>query len=207
MAPAGRRTLGARAAGPADPRERAPHGGEHVGERIAVELDRHRLEASGSQYRSELVAVVAAEVTCPAVHRPELPRERRNAQYHPAAGTHMQGPLAERRSVVLDVLEHLERADEVEGRVRWEHAQVAVDDQPAAARSLERLRVGLDADVAVAPREPHAHCTLARTHLEHRLDAGEPGEQPGDDVVAEPAPDRQGRIGHPDVAGANSSGQ
>jgi len=67
-------------------------------------------------------------------------------------------------------------------------------------RGLAGELVGLDADVAVAGREPGAEGASARADLEDRLDPVQSGKRALDQVVAEPGVEREGREGGVDPA-------
>ena len=165
------------------------------------------------QRRGKLVALVA----------PEVPRFRvRRSEPVCAGGTlsssepcwpHERRPVAERRRIVLAVLEHLEGADQVErgaGRQRVEAAAEIVSTRPprtagAPSRTTARRARGRR---IVAPRGPDAERALSCADLEHRSDVVELRQQPADRVVPKPPLDRQRRVrlDEGDQAGIRCSG-
>jgi hypothetical protein len=101
-------------------------------------------------------------------------------------------PAAERIDLELQVLEHLERADEVERLRRDERLVVALDESRGADPTRcdgERRRVGFEADVVVPAREQRAHRSLPGAHLQNALDTGR--KHPLDRVVAQPRVQRE----------------
>jgi hypothetical protein len=133
--------------------------------------------------------------------------ERRRAQHHPATGPQPLRPLGERLAVVLDVLDHLERAHQIELLVVGKHGQVAVVHlSPAAGRlqpglcDLVRDLVQLDGRVGrIAGREPGGETALAAADLEDVAGAGR--KQPGHQVPAHPGVRAERGQGHDDSSG------
>ena len=97
----------------------------------------------------------------------------RDADQHPASRPYKALPALERSAVVLEVLEHLERTDEVERLIRLVAPVVAAHHLPPGDpphRHREGARVGLEPDVGVATGEEDSHRPLPGADLEHPLD-------------------------------------
>lgn len=132
------------------------------------------------------VLVVGAPATLPAWH----------AEYEPAARPDLLAPLCKSSGIVLNMLEHLERANDVEllsdvsGGPRDDAAP------PSSGESFScdsgGLGVDLGAYIVVIGREPRPEPAEARTDLENRVDR-QTGKAVPDKVVAMPAAQRQRR--------------
>ena len=184
------------------PREQIPCRLEEIAERKPVREHVHVVEVRQREHVDEIVSVVAANVArCLVVRAPALSPGRHGEQ-EPPARSEPGGPVAHRRRVVLDVLEHLERADDVEAPLGVDGVQVAEHDRAATepgkpiAGDGEGGRIALDADVLVALREPNGEGAEPRADLEHGLVVLALVEDTREDVPAQPAVQGQSRSAH-----------
>ncbi|HVM68525.1 MAG TPA: hypothetical protein VM204_01650 [Gaiellaceae bacterium] len=155
---------------------------------VAPQLD--DLEPRPRGDLAQALGGVAAAVARRLVRRAEELGPPGDAQQHVAAGPSERRPLPQRGDVVVEVLEHLEGADEVVGAGRRRLAQ-----HPSGEDGLgrgERAWVGLDAGVVAAEREPRPDRSAPRAELEHRPRRHALDERP-DDVPPQRALDRQRR--------------
>jgi hypothetical protein len=97
----------------------------------------------------------------------------RDADDQRASGAKVPNPAGEGSAVVLDVLEHLESADEIEVARRNELLERHVPDDTAGPDAFDcgrvRCRIRLDPDVVEAIGEEGADRGGARTDVEDRV--------------------------------------
>jgi len=117
----------------------------------------------------------------------------RHAEHEVATGADAAGPSAQRSRVILDVLQDLEGADEIEGLVRLEDVALIARQHPPAACCChplacqgERGLVELDARVRRRRGQARSEPAAAAPDLEHRPDRPDPVQVPADDVVPQP---------------------
>jgi hypothetical protein len=89
-------------------------GKEHVADRESVRHHRYVCQAGLSQYSREVIAVVSPIVPLSRVRGAEAITTRGNTHEEPASALDVALPVHQCSSVVLDVLQHFERADHVE---------------------------------------------------------------------------------------------
>lgn len=87
---------------------------EEIPERKPVQAQYRVAQADGAHERLHIARVVAAVVANTLVGRSPPGTPCRDAEHHPASRTNMLAPRPKSGLIVLDVLEHLEGADEVE---------------------------------------------------------------------------------------------
>jgi hypothetical protein len=165
---------------------------ERIAQREAVGHQLRGLEARLAEKLREPVGVVTAEVADPPIGRPKALLVCGHAQEEPTTRAEAVSPHPQLGSVILDMLEHLEGANEVEAVVGYhvEHGPHALP----GPRSRDRVR--LDADVLVAAGQPRPDGPLSGTDLEYALDVVEAVEQPFDHVPAQPGVRGQRRFTH-----------
>ncbi len=175
---------------------------QHVAGREAVGDNGDVDKPSRREQTRDVVSVVAAKVSGFAIGRAESVSPGRHADQKPAAGPDPRAPLGDSGGVVLDVLQHLERAHEIERSARSEHRKVALDDLlhaggvEASASRRERRRVGLEPGVRVAASEHDTDRALPSADLQHRTDSCGAPQAAEDRVVAQPRVQGQSRC-HP----------
>ena len=95
-------------------RQRVAHALEHVPEAGSVAAEPNDLEARVVELAAQRVALVPAIVADELVGRTEVIGVGGDAQQQPTVGPDVVVPLLQRELVVGDVLEHFERAGDVE---------------------------------------------------------------------------------------------
>ena len=129
-------------------------------------LNRTTSKPAFSRRRRKRVAFVAAVVTDELVGRAVVVFVRGHAQEQPARRPQVLAPLLQRERVVFDVLEHLERAHDVEltigdvGELRVDRAAAVGGDPGFGGRA--GLVVELDAGVGVVTRRATSRGRLRR---------------------------------------------
>jgi len=192
------------------PQVAAP-GREPVAGRLQRVPERHPVEPGPDVSQPRLLELgrergrlVAAEVADRLVHRavPRRPRGRGHEQG--PSRPQPPGPRAQCGVVVLDVLDDLEGADEVETvpvdllERPVEPGGLRAGGSGALARDGDAGRVQLDAGVVVASRQPDPDGTLPAADLEHPRSRCRERlvHDPGDDVPSQPREGCQWRQWH-----------
>ncbi len=171
---------------------------EGVAEQQSDPLDRVHGEACLAEDPGEPLRVVAPVMAGASICGTEAVLSRGHAQKQPAARPEPPAPHGQRRTLVADVFQHLEGADEVEPSLGIEVVDV-VDDLPSAdlrqsrPRRGSRRSIGLDADVVVGGGQPGAERALARSDLQNRSDVVESPQERPDGVVPKPRSECQRR--------------
>ena len=154
------------------------------------------MPARGSRALHKHRARVAAEVMVDLVVLAPEPAVGRHGQEQMAAGGRDAAQLAQGPGVVLDVLEHVGGADEVEAPVvvgKRLEARLAYAGQAARAAEVHRSRRGLHALCATEPRvilevAPGAAAGVKDSRRNRKVDPGEQctnhGSSPAEPPVA-----------------------
>jgi hypothetical protein len=132
-------------------------------------------EACRGQHALSLGSAVAAKVAGLLVRLRESVRARRNTDEKVTVGCDERAPLYERRQVVFEMLEDLERADEVElaasnqfepAVVKTVGIETVLRKSPSCGR--DRRQVEIDARVVIPRGEQRSNGSQAHADLENR---------------------------------------
>ena len=140
--------------------------------------------------------IITAEVADDVVPRTVPVLVRRDRQEQPAVGAQPARPLLQRRRIVFDMLEDLERAYQVEPAFAEildrdvAHLAAAGGGEPPAGHGPGRP-VRLHAQIPVALCQPDADRALAAADFEHVTDSR--GQHALDQLIAQPRVRRQRR--------------
>jgi len=153
--------------------------GKEDGVEVAEVLER---ESAAPEQVEESLARIAPQMARNVVVRPPHPFVCRHGGQEQAAGLEPRLQCAERARIVLDVLQHVERGDQVEAssgegeRIR----QPAGLYGPDAARGCPRARgfVELHGEELAVPGEEREVAAIAAAHFEDRSPGSPPAEVP-----------------------------
>jgi hypothetical protein len=123
-------------------RDRVPKELEQIAERIPVSPHPDHVETSQSGTLRQHSRLVPSEMSGAYIPRSKSLLESWGAHQKQAASREVAGPAAERRYIVLYVLQHFERANQVEQRGILETAIVATNDRTAVGPNRRQGPVG-----------------------------------------------------------------